>query len=205
MLGKVFLYAWKSKRRKDAGKRNCCSALDIIIEGAALVLIFGEQPRSIGLSEIFKLNQRARRETLLHRLDEFVDKLVVIFAANAVHVEATIVRIIAHSRSVASGIELNGKCVPGIDSTAAVVEQKFTNGNAHSVTAEIAQSENSFTVGDDDDAHVIFRPIVQHSQDGSFVLVRYVHPPRGLKDVSPVLTSRADDGRVDQRHGLHDV
>jgi hypothetical protein len=69
--------------------RNGRSALDIVVVGADLVLVLGEQRHGIEVGEIFPLHA-AFRIAFLNGRDEFSDERVVVVAAHALLTKAEI-------------------------------------------------------------------------------------------------------------------
>ena len=90
------------------------------------------------------------------------------------------------------------------DPGAGRVERQLPGWDAHPADSLIAEPEDAFPVGDDDDGR---RPrvIPEDGIDLVALVVRDVETARATKDVRELLARFADDRRVDDRHHLVDV
>ena len=97
-----------------------------------------------------------------------------------------------------------GNVSDGRDPGARRVERQLAGRDAHPADSLIAEPEDAFPVGDDDDGR---RPrmVPEDGVDPVALLVRDVEAARAAEDVRELLARFADDRRVDDRHHLVDV
>src|SRR4029453_8653820 len=74
--------------------------------------------------------------------------------------------------------------------------------NPHAIGAEVAQAEDPFTVGDDDDPPVRIGPVPQHLGDAPAITGADEDPPGPLEDAAELLAGEAHGRRVDDRQRL---
>ena len=66
---------------------------------------------------------------------------------------------------VGADVERHRQARVRIDAGAGGVERELADRNAHAVGAEIAEAEDPLSVGDDDDADVLLRPVAEDAPD----------------------------------------
>ena len=88
------------------------------------------------------------------------------------------------------------------DAARSDVERELADRDAHSVRAEIAQTEDARAVRHADHVHVVVRPVVHHSREEPAVLGAEVHAARAAELRAELLAHVADGGRVDERGEL---
>src|SRR5262249_16099175 len=71
---------------------------------------------------------------------------------------------------------------------------QLSNGNAHPVRTQVAESQDSAGVGDADESHVLLRPVAQHLFDAASSRHRQVHAARLAVDVSKLQAGFANRG-----------
>ena len=70
-------------------------------------------------------------------------------------------RVVEQNLIVGADIENDRQAVLRRHAGAGGVERELAKRDAHSAGAEIAETEDALAVGDDDEAHVLFRPVGQ--------------------------------------------
>src|SRR6478672_13483142 len=83
----------------------------------------------------------------------------ILFAAHAVLAQALVKRIIEQDLVVGANVEDDGQTVLRRHAGAGGVERELADGDAHAAGAKIAETEDALAVGDDDETHVLFRPV----------------------------------------------
>src|SRR5690348_6342815 len=58
----------------------------------------------------------------------------------------------------------------GINTCASSVQLQFANGDTHTVGAQVTQTQNAFTISEDDAANMTFRPVGQNRANVALVL-----------------------------------
>ena len=144
--------------REDAGQRNAGGALDVVVEGADLVAIARQDRHGVEIGEVLPLDAAFRVE-LLHCCHELVDESQIVFAAHAVLAQALIERVVEQALIVGADVENDRQTVLRRHTGAGGIERELADRNAHAAGAEIAEAEDALAVGDDDEAHIPFRPI----------------------------------------------
>ena len=91
------------------------------------------------------------------------------------------------------------------NSGACCVEGQFSNWDSHSLTAQVAETEDALAVGDDNGADVGDGPVVEDVADVALVLDGDVEALWPRHQLTPLLTGQAYSRRVDNRHVLFDV
>jgi hypothetical protein len=85
------------------------------------------------------------------------------------------------------------------------VDRQLSDRDTHAVGAQVAEAEDSLSVGDDDDADVLLRPVAQDPADLSAIR-RGDEEPLGLpRDVRELPAGLANRRRVDEGQDPLDV
>src|SRR5581483_5183259 len=92
-----------------------------------------------------------------------------------------------------------------VDSRARRVQRELADRDAHAAGALVAEPEDPFVVGRDDQPHVLVAGVPQQLGDPVDVVGGEPQAPRPPRDVAVRLTRLADDRRVDDRHELLEV
>ncbi len=160
-----------------------------------------QQAERIGVAEILELNQRVR-VAVLHGVDEFLDQVVVGFAALAVAQQADVERVFEQRFVVSADIDRDRQALVWVDARTGDVQRQLAHRDTHTLRAEIAQAEDAFSIRDDDDSHIGCIPIVQDLAHPPAVFDRDEQTTRSAVDMSVLHTGLADGGCVHQRHHL---
>src|SRR5471030_2091639 len=185
----------------QAAERDGGGTLNIIVEAAQLVAIAFQQGHRVGLGKIFELQQHIL-PARFHRLNEQIHKVIVFTVGNTRVAPAHIQRIINTLGIVSADVQHNRQRVGSINSAAGGVEREFTNRDAHAADALIAQPQNTFAIGNDNDADVVFAEVLQHFIDVVAVRVGNKQAASTAINIRKVF-ARFPDGRgVDDRQHL---
>ena len=188
-----------AQRGENAGERDPRGALDVVVVGADLVAVARQDRHGIDVGEILPLDAAVRVERL-HRFDELVDKSQVFVTAHPVLAQAEIERVLAQCLVARADVENDRQAILRRHAGAGGVEREFPERDPHAAGAEIAEPEDALTVGDDDEAHIRFRPVAQQLLHPAAGGDRQIHTARLSKDMAEFLARLADRRGVDQRH-----
>ena len=141
--------AGHAQRREQAGERDRRRALDVVVEGRNLVAIFVQQMERRVVGEVLELDQHAR-EHLPRGGDELVDEVVIGLAGEPLLADADVIGVLEEGFVVGADVEHHRQAELGVNAGAGRVERQLADRNAHAVGAEIAEAEDAFAVGDDD-------------------------------------------------------
>ena len=193
------LLSGDAQRGEDPGQRDAGGALDVVVEGADLVAIARQDRDGVDVGEVLPLDAAFRVE-LLHRRHELVDEGQIFVAAHAVLAQAEIERVVEQSLIVRADVENDRQAVLRRHAGAGGVERELADRDAHAAGAEIAETEDALAVGDDDEAHVLFRPIGQQLLHPAARADRQIDAARLAEDMAEFLARLADRRRIDERH-----
>ena len=149
-----------AQRGDDPGQRNAGGALDVVVEGADLVAIARQDRDGVEVGEVLPLDAAFRVE-LLHRRHELINERQILFAADALLAQAQIEWVVEQGLIVRADIENDRQAVLRRHAGAGGIERELAERDAHAAGAEIAETEDALAVGDDNEAHILFRPIAQ--------------------------------------------
>ena len=85
------------------------------------------------------------------------------------------------------------------------VKCQFTDRNAHAVSSQISESQNSFAVSDDNSADIFFGPVTQHAVDVSFIVNGDKQTARSTIDDTKLLTGQTHGRCVNDGHHVLDI
>src|SRR5262249_19264735 len=88
-----------------------------------------------------------------------IDKGEILLAAHAVLAQALIERVIEQDLIIRADVENDRQTILRRHAGAGGIERELADRDAHPASAEVAEAEDALAVGDDDEAHVLFRPI----------------------------------------------
>src|SRR5205823_5294455 len=175
----------------DAGQRDAGGALDVVVEGADLVAIAGQDRDSVEIGEILPLDATFRVK-LLHGPHELVHKAEILFAAHAVLAQALVERIVEQNLIVRADVENDRQTVLRRHAGARGIERELADGDAHPAGTEVAETRDALTVGDDNEAHVLFGPIGEQLLQPTARADRQTYAARLAKNVGKLVPGLAD-------------
>ncbi len=188
----------------DSGQHDCRGSLDVVVEAAHPIAVALEQAECVLVGEILELDQRVRKDRA-DRIDELVDKLVVVDARCTPTPQPQVQRIVDQLLSVRAHVESHRQTARRVDSGARRVESELADRNAHAVRAEVAEPEDALAIGHHDHPDVLVRPVAEQLAHPAPVVARDEHPTRPAEDVTVLLAGAADGRGVDQRHQLFEM
>ena len=150
-----------AQSRQHGGHGHRGRALDVVVERAQVVAIAIEQEMGVVFGEVLPLQHHVR-EDLLHGLDERVDERVVVRPDDAFVPPAEIVGVVASRFVVRADIEHDRQCGGRVDAAARRVQRQLADRDPETVRALVAQTEDAFTVGDDDHGDLVVGDRPQH-------------------------------------------
>mmetsp|Transcript_20937 Transcript_20937/g.23292 ORF Transcript_20937/g.23292 Transcript_20937/m.23292 type:complete len:218 (+) Transcript_20937:725-1378(+) len=140
--------------QRNRGKNTCGddsgSALDVVIEGTAPILVLIEQPEGVRVRKILELQEHVLSEFGLGGGNELVNELVVLRASHSFLLEAGVHGVIEHRLVVGANIEHYGKCAGRVDSAQCGVQCHFAKRNAHPRSPQISQTQDAFSISEND-------------------------------------------------------
>ena len=80
------------------------------------------------------------------------------------------------------------------------VKGQFPDRNAHTVSSQVTQTQDALTIGDDNSAHIFFRPVAQHAVNVSLIVDGDKKTTRAAVDDAKLLAGQADGRSVNDRH-----
>jgi hypothetical protein len=80
------------------------------------------------------------------------------------------------------------------------IERELADRDAHPAGAEIAETEDTLAVSDDDETHVLFRPIGQQLLQPAARTDRQIDAARLAEDMTEFLARFANGRGIDERH-----
>jgi hypothetical protein len=114
--------------------------------------------------------------------------------------QALIERVVEQDLIVRADIEDDGQTVLRRHAGTSGIERELADWDAHPAGAEIAEAENALAIGDDDEAHVLFRPVGEQLLQPTARGDRQIHAARLAKDVGELLARLPDRRRIHERH-----
>ena len=103
---------------------------------------------------------------------------------------------------IGADVQYHRKGVSRADAAAGGVQRKFTDRNPHAADPLIAQTENTFSVGNHNHFDVMVRHILQDIVHVVTILIRDENAARTTINLREAFAGRTDSWRVDNRHHL---
>ena len=163
-----------------------------------------EQRHGVFLREVFELQQHVRPAGF-NRLDNVVDKLIVLVVGNTRVTPAHIQRIVQQLLVVGTDVQHHRQRVGRADTAAGGIQRQFTDRNAHPADTLVTEAENTFAVGHHDHLDVVVRHVLQNIVEVIAVLIRDKHAAGATIDLREAFTGGADGRGVDNRHHFVEV
>ncbi len=155
------------------------------------------------IGKILELEQHAR-ERLARCGDEFIHELIICCAAHTFLAQADIIGIVQQGLIVSAYIQHHRQTKLRVYPRAGGVKRELPDRNAHAVSAEIAEAQDAFAVGHDNQLDRV-RPIAQEFGDAPAIVGTDEKAARPLEDVAEPLAGEAHRRGVDQRLDFIDV
>ena len=183
---------------------NGSSALDVIVEGEQLAAVAFQDGQRVRGGEVLPLQQHVG-QLGAHGLDEPVDEVVVVGAADTAVPPAKVHGVVEEFGVVGADVEQHRQGARRVDATQCRVQRQLADRDAHAADALVTQAENPLPVGDDDDVDLPPGPVVQDLRDAVAVGIGDEQPPRTAVDLAEALAGQPDGGGVQDRQHLLDV
>ncbi len=116
--------------------------------------------------------------------------------------QANVQRIVEQHFIVCSHIQSNWQTRSRVNSSAGRIQREFPDRDSHSISAQVAQAEDSFAIGYDDDAHIFIRPVAEYRRDISPIFDRDEETTRPTQNMPILLAGLPDSWRIDNGHHL---
>lgn len=142
---------------------------------------------------------------MLNGRNEGVDEAVVLGASDARVPPAEIFGVAKTFLVVGADVENDRKRAGGMNAADERIERKFADGNAQAADALIADAENAFAIGDNDDVDFGIWMIAQQSGDEVAQRIGDKEAARTPIDVAEFLAAKSDHWRIDDRKHLVDM
>ena len=113
---------------------------------------------------------------MLHRLDEVVDKLIVLVVGDARMAPAHIERIVEQLLVVGPDVQHHRQGIRRADAAAGGVKREFTDWDPHPANALVAEAENTFAVGHHNHFDIVVRHVLQNIVHVVTVLIGDEYP-----------------------------
>ena len=202
LVGQLFLLHAHGgiKARQHDGSRP----LNVVVKAADLVAPIRKVREGHRVLEVLKLHEHVG-PTGTHGGDEFFHERKVFVARHALLTEPQVEGIVQVAFGVGADVDRHGQRFLRIHAGAGRVKRELADGNPHAVHAQVAQPQNTGTVGDDDDVHVLVGDVRHEFCDVPLILGGHVEPPHVAVDVAVLLARFAHGRGVDERHEFFDV
>ena len=105
-----------------------------------------------------------------------------------------------HYLIIRTDVQRDRQTLAGLDTRERGVKRELANRYAHTLGAEVAETKDTLAVGDDNGAHVVLRPVLQHVVHVALVVDADEETARPAVDQTELLTGEADRRRVHQGH-----
>ena len=186
----------------DTAENDSAGTLDVIVEagvGIAVPLQCGE-----GVLEVLELDDNAKLPlvftphtcegespnspgpTLSQSRHQLVHKLTLLLGADLVTAAAHVQRVFPEGLVASTQVQGERQSGLGTNTRTCGVQGELSNGDAHSVDAQIAQSEDTGAIGDTCDLHSRLGPIGDHGRQVSAIFPAQIHACTGDELAHPV-------------------
>jgi hypothetical protein len=113
--------------------------LDVVVEGAAAVLVLAEEAEGVAVAEVLELEQHVIAELNHGGGDELLDELVVLRPSGTCVTHARVTRVVEEGLVVCADVEGDGEGVLGVDATEGSVKTELAEGDTHACRKEIRE------------------------------------------------------------------
>ena len=138
---------------EDACKGNNTSALDVVVEDRVGVLVAVQDCCSVRAAEVLEVQVEVREE-LLDGGYKVVNECVIAVFINALVALAQVQWVIKEFLAVGASINNNRHNAIRVNTSCGGVNHKFTNGNFDAVGSPVANTQDCFCIGDDNQVDV---------------------------------------------------
>src|SRR4026208_1700924 len=153
--------------------------------------------------KILKLDQHAR-ERCARSGNKFIDEFIISSTAKPFLPQSDIIWVVQQCFVIRADIQHHRQTKFGVDPRARGVQRKLADGNSHSVSTKVAETQDAFAVCDYDEFRLI-RPVCQKLWNAPPIVGADKPAARSLENMTESLASESHGGRIDQRLYLVDV
>ena len=112
---------------------------------------------------------------LLHHLHVILDKRIVFRPTHPMLSHPEVERIIQHRLPVSADVKRDRQRQARRHPGTCGIKCRLADGDSHGTHALIAEAEDAFPIGRNDEAHVFFRPVREDLFDPAFGSDRQIH------------------------------
>ena len=196
--------AGDAQGRQDAGDGHRGGALDVVVEAADLVAVLLQQVEGVAVGKVLELDEGAGVH-LLYGEHELLEQVVVHLAAQPRVAQTGVERVVEQTGVVRAQVQSHRQAEVRVDAGTGGVQGELAHRDAHAVGAQVAQTEDAFAVGDDDDADVGERPVAEQFRHPAAVVGGDVDAARPPEDVAELHAGLTHGGGVDDGHQFVDI
>jgi hypothetical protein len=186
-----------STSREQAREDDRTGALDIVVEARSPVAIAAKDADRVVSLEVLPLDDRCR-EHPRDGVDERLDDRVVRAASQSLRPVTDVERIVPELGAVGPHVERYRQGPRRIDACGRGIQSQLADRDRHPAGPLIAEAQDAFVVGDDDQADVVTRRS-KDVVDPPDIVGRDPDASRAAKDVAELLAREAYGRRVDDR------
>ena len=180
-------------------------SLDVVVERRHAARVAIEDRERVVLAEILPLHERARHRGS-HCGDELVDEREVFQPADAARRPTQVLIVGEQLFVVGAEVEAHGYRLSRIDAGGRGVQRELALRDRHAACALVADAENRFVVGDDEQPDLaVADDAPKHGLHAAFHVRRDPNAAAALEHLTELLHRCADRRRVDDRHQLFEV
>ena len=179
-------------------------ALNVVVEGQQAVAVTLQDRRGVLLRKVLPLQENLGIARL-DALDEQVDEVVVLLAADPFVAPADVERIVQTLLVVGADVQHDRQRGRRIDAAAGRIERKFADRDAQPAGALVAQAQDPFAIGDDDGLDVVEWRVLHDFVHDVAPRIGHEQAARATIDLTELLACLADGRCIDQRQHFGDV
>ena len=191
----------RAQARQHAADDDRRRALDVVVERRHPIPVAIEDAKRVGALEVLPLDDAAGPH-LGDAGDERLDQLVIRRASQPRRPMSEIERVGEERRVVRPDVERDRERQRRMDAAASGVEGELADRDRHAARALVAEAEDPFVVGHDDEPDVGIRSLAEEGRDAVDVGRRDPRAASPADDVAELLACPADRRRVDDRQEL---
>ncbi len=194
------------ERGERRGQRGRGGALQVVVERAAPVLVLAQDAPGVAGAEVFPV-QHGVREQLGGRGHVRLDEIVVTLAADPGVPVAEVHLVAEQPEVIRADVQHDRDGAARVDPGRGGVHGQLADRDVHAAHPLVADAEDAFRVGGDDEVDVVRAAAVDAERLlGLFGRVdRQVHPARPAELMAESFDRLPDGRRVDDRQHLVDV
>ena len=190
--------------RHQGGERRGARSLNVVVEREDPLAVALEVLEGLVLCEVLPL-EKGIGEVPLHAENEPLDDLLVRLPFEAAMAVPEVERVAEQAFVVRADVEADGKADRRMEASGRHVEADLSDRDSHPVGAQVAEAQDPFAVGHDDEIDVRPTDRLEDLVDPVDVLGAHVDAPETPLDVAQLQARLSDGGRVDDGYHLRQV